>query len=91
MAELAQRCAAKRQQQASAQDRLRAAVREAVEALGGQPDLQGGWTVTCSECGETRTITALAQCFIRDSSVSGCEAMMEVTRLFNDLRREHLP
>jgi hypothetical protein len=88
MAELAQRCAAKRRQQARSQESLQAAVREAVEALGGQPDLQGGWTVTCPSCGDTRTVTASGHCFIRHSA-SGCESMRDVAKFFNDLRREH--
>jgi len=91
MAVLARLCAARRQRQASCQESLRAAVREAVESLGGQPDLQGGWTLRCPECGETRTVTASGQFFVRSSTAPGCEAMKEAAGIFNGLRREHGP
>ncbi len=89
MAELARLCAAKRQRQASCQESLRAAVRDAVEALGGVPDLQGGWTLRCPECGEKRTVTLSGEFFIRDSSAGRCEAMNKAAGIFNGLRREH--
>lgn len=89
MAELARYCAAKHRQQADSQESLRAAVREAAEALGGQPDLQGGWTLRCPECGETRTVTASGQFFVRSAAAPNCVAMHEAAGIFNGLRREH--